>query len=138
MSVKYSVVALKNPHRISEPAKFYAKSQAYGNLSLETICENVSHSGSIVRGDVLAVSDGLIFQMIAGLRTGQIVELGDFGHFQIQLKSQGSEVSTDFNSSNISKARIQFRPGKMLQNMLKTLEFSQVAQLPKKQPIANA
>ena len=66
MSVKYSVVALRNPRRISEPPKFYAKAQAHGNISLETICENVSHAGSIIRGDVLAVSDGLIFQMIAG------------------------------------------------------------------------
>jgi len=138
MSVKYSVVAMRNPSRITEPAKFYAKAQAYGNLPLETICDNVSHSGSVVRGDVLAVSDGLIFQMIAGLRAGQIVELGDFGHFQIHVKSNGAEVAKEFTASNISKAKIQFRPGKMLQNMLKTLEYTQVAQLPKKEVIDNA
>lgn len=135
MSVKYSVVALHNPSRLAEPRKFYAKAQAYGNLPLETICENVSHSGSIVRGDVLAVSDGLIFQMITGLRAGQIVELGDFGHFQVQVQSTGAEVAKEFTATNISKAKIQFRPGKMLQNMLKTLEYSQVAQLPKKEPV---
>lgn len=132
MSVKYSVVALRNPRKISEPPKFYAKAQAHGNISLETICENVSHAGSIIRGDVLAVSDGLIFQMIAGLRAGQIVELGDFGHFQVHVQSSGAETSKEFTSSNISKAKIQFRPGKMLQNMLKTLDYSQVSQLPKK------
>lgn len=138
MSVKYSVVALHNPRRITEPKKFYAKAQAYGNLPLEEICNNVSHSGSIIRGDVLAVSDGLIFQMIAGLRAGQVVELGDFGHFQVQVQSNGAETAKEFTASNISKAKIQFRPGKMLQNMLKTLEYSQVAQLPKKQSITNS
>lgn len=135
MSVKYSIVALHNPSKLTEPRKYYAKAQAYGNLPLETICENVSHSGSIVRGDVLAVSDGLIFQMIAGLRAGQIVELGDFGHFQVQVQSAGAETAKEFTATNISKAKIQFRPGKMLQNMLKTLEYSQVAQLPKKEPV---
>ena len=138
MSVKYSVVPMKNPSRISEPAKFYAKAQAHGNMPLESICESISHSGSVIRGDVLAVSDGLIFQMIAGLREGKIVELGDFGHFQVQVRSTGAETSKEFTASNISKANIQFRPGKMLTNMLKTLEYTQVAQLPKKEVKAEA
>jgi len=109
MSVKYSVVAMHNPRQLAEPRKFYAKAQAYGNMPLDTICDNVSHAGTIVRGDVLAVSDGLIFQMMAGLRAGQIVELGDFGHFQVQVRSEGAEEAKGFTASNIKKAKIQFR-----------------------------
>ena len=138
MSVKYSVVALHNPSKLSEPKKFYAKAQAYGNLPLEEICDNVSHSGTIIRGDVLAVSDGLINQMIAGLRAGKIVELGDFGHFQVHVQSNGAETAKEFTASNIKAARIQFRPGKMLTNMLKILDYNQVAQLPKKQATTGA
>ncbi len=135
MSVKYSVVGLRNPRQLTEPRKFYAKAQAYGKLPLDEICDNVSHSGTIIRGDVLAVSDGLINQMISGLRAGKIVELGDFGHFQVQVQSQGAETAKEFTASNIKKAKIQFRPGKMLCNMLKILDYNQVAQLPKKQII---
>lgn len=132
MSVKYSITALRNPRKISDPAKYYAKAQADGHLPLETICDNVSHAGSVVRGDVLAVSDGLIHQMISGLKEGKIIDLGDFGHFQVQLQSDGAETEKEFTASNISKATIQFRPGKKLAEMLKTLQYQQVAKLPVK------
>lgn len=132
MSVKYSVVLRKNPSKIDDAGKFYAHAQAAGDLDLETICDNISHSGSVIRGDVLAVSDGLIFQMISGLKQGKIVQMGDFGHFQIQVKSNGTEDEKSFVASNITSARIQFRPGKKLKSMLKALEYSQVKKRPKR------
>lgn len=132
MSVKYSVVAMRNPHSPSEPKKFYAKAQAAGGLHIDEICDNVSHSGSIIRGDVLAVTDGLIFEMIRGLRAGKIVDLGDFGHFQMQVKSRGTDTEKEFTAANIKTARIQFRPGKLLTNMIATASYNQVPQLPKK------
>lgn len=132
MSVKYSVVALRNPKNPSDPKKFYAKAQASGALHIDEICTSVAHSGSIIRGDVLAVSDGLIFEMIRGLAAGKIVDLGDFGHFQMQVSSKGAATEKEFNTTNIKKAKIQFRPGKLLTNMIATLAYNQVAQLPKK------
>lgn len=132
MSVKYSIAGLRNPRKSSEPPKYYAKAQASGRLLLESICDNISHAGSVIRGDVLAVSDGLIFQMMAGLKEGRIVELGDFGHFQVQVQSKGAETEKEFTSSNITKASIQFRPGKKLVEMLKTLQYQQVSKLPVK------
>lgn len=132
MSVKYSVVAMYNPHSPSEPKKFYAKAQAAGDLHIDEICNSVSHSGSIIRGDVLAVTDGLIFEMVRGLAAGKIVDLGDFGHFQMQVSSRGAETEKEFTASNIKKARIQFRPGKLLTNMIATASYNQVPQLPKK------
>lgn len=132
MSVKYSVAALRNPRKSSDPPKFYAKAQADGHLTLETICDNVSHAGSVIRGDVLAVSDGLIHQMMAGLKEGRIVDLGDFGHFQVQLQSNGAETEKEFTANNISKGTIQFRPGKKLVEMLKTLQYQQVPKKPVK------
>lgn len=132
MSVKYSIAALRNPRKMSDPPKYYAKAQADGHLPLETICEAVSHAGSIIRGDVLAVSDGLIHQMVAGLKEGKIIELGDFGRFQVQLQSNGSETEKEFTAGNISKATIQFRPGKKLVEMLKILQYQQVPKKPVK------
>ena len=60
------------------------------------------------------------------------MELGDFGHFQVQVQSAGAETEKEFTSSNITKASIQFRPGKKLVEMLKTLQYQQVSKLPVK------
>ncbi len=132
MSVKYSLAFLRNPLKQDEMARYYAKAQSSGNLSIEKICKIISHSGTAIRGDILAVSDGLIHEMIEGLSEGMVVELGDFGHFQVQVSSNGADTKKEFNSGNIRKGKIQFRPGPLLKEMLKTLEYEKVDKLPVK------
>ncbi len=128
MSVKYSLALMgTKPGDKTAPKKYYAKAQSAGALSIDNICTAVSHSGTIVRGDVLAVSDGLIHEMVQGLRDGKVVELGDFGHFQIQVSSTGAETEKEFTVTNIKSASIQFRPGRMLTDMLKALQYQRVA-----------
>ena len=129
MSVKYSLahMSTKPGDKTCTEKKYYAKSQSASRLNIERICSNITHFGTDIRGDVLSVTDGLLHEMIRGLEDGQIVELGDFGHFQIQLRSEGTEKEKEFTAANIRKATIQFRPGPMLVKMLKGLTYERVA-----------
>ena len=132
MAVKFSVVAKKNPSRITEPAKFYAQAQGYGEMSFDLICKDVDSRCTATRADVAAVLNALITTMELSMVKGEIIRLGDFGTFQVALSSAGAATEKEFHSSMIKKSRIAFRPGKLLTNMLKTLDYSQVAKLPVK------
>ena len=48
------------------------------------------------------------------LAAGKIVKMENFGTFQIQICSTGTEAKKEFTASNITAAHIQFRPGKMV------------------------
>lgn len=130
MSVKYSLAQLKSKpgDKTSTEKKYYAKAQSAGTQNIDKICKSISHSGTAIRGDVLAVSDGLIHEMTEALNEGLIVELGDFGHFQVQVGSTGTATEKEFTSANIRNANIQFRPGPLLVEMLKGLKYERVAQ----------
>ncbi len=135
MSVKFSVVPRKNPSKITEPAKYYAQAQGFGEMDFDSICEDVDSRCTATKADVTAALNGVLTTMKQSLAKGEIVRLGDFGTFQIALSSTGAVTEKEFNSSLIKKARISFRPGKLLTNLLKVLDYSQVAKLPVKEPV---
>jgi nucleoid DNA-binding protein len=57
------------------------------------------------------------------LSEGRIVRFGDFGSFSISLSSEGAETADKFNSSMIKGAKIAFRPGIDLKEMLAIMKF---------------
>ena len=135
MSVKFSVVPRKNPSKITEPAKYYAQAQGFGEMDFDSICEDVDSRCTATKADVTAALNGVLATMKQSLAKGEIVRLGDFGTFQIALSSTGAVTEKEFNSSLIKKARISFRPGMLLTNLLKVHDYSQVAKLPVKEPV---
>ncbi|WP_321438497.1 HU family DNA-binding protein [uncultured Bacteroides sp.] len=135
MSVNFSVVPKKNPSKTAEPAKFYAQAQGHGEMGFDAICEDVDSRCTAAKADVTAALNGVLTTMKLFLGKGEIIRLGDFGTFQVALSSHGATTEKEFNSSMIRKARISFRPGKLLTNMLKTLEYSQVPKLSVKPPV---
>ncbi|MGX6991514.1 HU family DNA-binding protein [Pseudolactococcus reticulitermitis] len=58
-----------------------------------------------------------------------MVRLSDFGRFNVSLKLIRPESQAAFTSKNIEKAKINFRPGKDLQDMLKTLPIKKCHKL---------
>jgi len=132
MSVKYSIVERKDPRNEDAPFKFYAHAQADGETDFDDLCEDVSSRCTATKADIGASIDGALVSIQKALRNGEIVRFGNFGSFQIGLRSKGAETEKMFNTGFIRGAKISFRPGKMLVNMLKTLDYAQVSQLPVK------
>lgn len=113
MSVNYSL-ALMSSKPGDENAKklYYAKAQASGEVTMDEMAEDISYATSLTDGDVLNAIRALIKQVNRHLAAGKIVRLENFGTFQLQLCSEGSETTKGFTSTNITGAHIQFRPGK--------------------------
>lgn len=115
MSVNYSLALMSTkPGDDSAPKKYYAKSQASGEITMDEMAEEISYATSLTDGDVLNVTRAIIHQLNKNLAAGKIVRLENFGSFQLQLQSEGSETEKTFTTNNITGASIQFRPGKVI------------------------
>lgn len=124
MAVTYQLEQRENKLTETGGKKFYARCVKTGVMTFDNICAIIADRGTATKGDALVVIDGFLHTMLQGLREGRIIDLNDFGRFQISVSSKGSEKSEEFNPALITRSRILFRPGKSLRDMLKTLQFA--------------
>ena len=84
------------------------------------------------RADVMAVLIALEDTIVEGLERGEIVRLGEIGSFQIGLRGKGAVSEEEYSASLIRKAKVNFRPGVALTEVLSGLSFAKVGKLPLK------
>lgn len=89
MAVKYNVIERKNLLKPTEAPKFYASAKADGEVSFKSLAKEIASAGSTVSDpDVLAVFNDLTKVLAKYLVEGRILKFGDFGNFQLTLKSE--------------------------------------------------
>ncbi|MBE0650640.1 MAG: HU family DNA-binding protein, partial [Bacteroidales bacterium] len=77
----------------------------------------------VSRTDVYAVIMGLLETVADELADGNTVSLGKLGTFTVNLKSDSAETADAVTAATIKGAKIVYRPGAELKDMLKTLKF---------------
>lgn len=126
-TVTYSVVGRVNPaDRESGEVKYYAQSQARGEMGIREISERIHQMCTVTRADVMAVLTGLEEIVSEGLQGGEIVRLGELGSLQLSLSGQGSDTEDTYSDSLIEKVRVLFRPGLLMQEAINNLAFEKV------------
>ena len=125
-SVTYSVVPRTKPGEKNDPPKFYAQAQARGDISLREMAERIQSTCTVHKSDVYAVLVALEDVVSDAIQNGEIVRLGDLCTLQVGLSGKGSLTEEDYNDTLIKRAKINFRPGKVLASALETSKFSKV------------
>lgn len=131
-NVTYSVVPRRNLLKKDEPVKYYAQAQASGEVEVKEMAKRIEKACTVTRADVMAVLIALEDTIVEGLERGEIVRLGEIGAFQIGLRGKGAEVEEDYDVSLIRKAKVNFRPGTALTDILPGLSFAKVSKLIRK------
>ena len=125
-SVTYSVSPRVNPRDKDAAPKYYAQAQARGDVNIRDMAARIQSTCTVTKADVYAVLVALEDVIVEALQNGEIVRLGELGTFQLSLSGKGAATEEDFDTSLIKKARINFRPGLTLADMLGSLSFSKV------------
>jgi predicted histone-like DNA-binding protein len=123
MSINYNVVARVNPLKREETPKFYATFNSKGKRNLRYIAQRISDKSTLNIIDVKAVLEGLLQVIPEEINDGYIVELEEFGNFGVTCSSSPSATEEEVTASNIEKVNLQFRPGKLIKNVLENAEF---------------
>ena len=126
-SVTYSVVPRINPREKDEAPKYYAQAQARGDINIRDMAERIQASCTVHKSDVYAVLVALEDVVAEAIQNGEIVRLGDLCTLQVSLSGKGALTEEDYTTDLIKRAKINFRPGRVLSNALASLSFSKVA-----------
>ena len=100
-----------------DKVKTYAMARSSNYCDMDKLCELISSRSAMSSADVKAILDSLNWAMSLELRSGGIVQVGEFGSFRLSIRSKGAETADAFNASLIKKARVIFSPGTSLRWM---------------------
>ena len=124
MPVKYNLSEKGNPGKPEAPKKFYANAKSTGEVTFRSLSKEIAGASTTVSDtDVMAVLNDLTKVLSRHLSDGRIVRFGDFGSFQVSISSEGAEKAEKFSASMIKGAKILFRPGVDLRDMLATVKY---------------
>ncbi len=116
--------------------KTFGVAKSSGYCDMAKLCELISNRSAMSSADVKAILDSLNWAMGLELRSGNIVQVGEFGNFRLSISTKGASTEDKFSATNIKKARIVFFPGSSLRwsNFLTTFEEDDVKVVEKKEP----
>ena len=126
-SVTYSVVPRLNPRDKDASPKYYAQAQARGDVSLRDMASRIQATCTVHKSDVYAVLVALEDVVSEAIQNGEIVRLGDLCTLQVSLSGKGALTEKDYDTALIKRAKIIFRPGKVLSEALSSLAYTKVA-----------
>ena len=127
MSIKYKTIARKNLQKPADPVKYYAIASSSGRTDIDKLSRLIANNSTVSRTDVYAVIMGLLETVTEELGDGNTVSLGKLGSFSVNVKSDAAETADAVTAATIKGAKIVYRPGTELKNMLKTLKFEKKA-----------
>lgn len=88
----------------------YAKPVVLEIISTRQLAEEISHSTTVTRADVMAVLAELGVRVKDHLLTSQAVKLDELGIFKPALKSKAEAKADDFGAKNIYRTLIKYIP----------------------------
>ena len=121
--MKYHLIERHNPRNLEDPKKFYANKVTRSTVSMRELAKDISDISTVSIVDVTAVIESMLQLLPKYLTAGDIVQLREFGSFNLKISSSGADTEEDFDKSFIRGVKLAFHPGKELSNALKTVDF---------------
>lgn len=129
MTIKYTVASYRVP-AYPDRINYYPRFVSSGQVGPREIAEDIARISTVSPADTFAVLEALLQVLPGYLADGRVVQLGDLGSFRLAIQAQGSEKSENVTPDKIKRCRIHFRPGRLLQKILKTARYQRYNQIP--------
>lgn len=125
MAIKYNVVEKPQPGVAGGGIKkWYAIVKTDGELTIDELTKAIEKFSTLSEADIRAVIIALENVIIRELTNGKIIRLDKLGSFYPSLSSLGAATEAEFNVSLIKSAKVNYRPGKRINDALKTATFT--------------
>lgn len=122
MAVPYIVIEQENPGNRNEMI-YFARTISDGTIDIDELIRQLEKMSTLSGADIQAVIYGLVKLASHHLSNGKIVELGALGTFRITINSEGRPSEEEVDEDSIRRARVTYRPGKLIRRMLKRITF---------------
>jgi predicted histone-like DNA-binding protein len=128
MAVQYVLNQRVNPRDITAPKKYYAQAKSKNEQTTRQLATEISKRSGLSVPDVMAVIESFIDLIPEKIADGNIVRIGEFGSFNLSISSEGTERPEDFTASMIRSNSMNFRPGKIVQQVLNNVEYKKASE----------
>lgn len=128
MAINYSLTQRVNPKDPAAARKFYAIAKSSGEETTRQLATEISKRTNLSSAEVYAIIEAFIDLIPERIADGKIVRLGDFGSFNVTISSEGTEKPEDFNATLIKSNSLNFRPGKLVQKVLDTVDYLKIGE----------
>ncbi len=107
-----------------KPTVYKAQQINYGTLGLDKLVAEIAHAEGVNETQTLSVITALVNRIAHYVELGYGVRVGDLGSFKLQMNAKTAPNLEEANASTIRRFRVNFRPGKKLQDVCKTVTVS--------------
>ena len=105
--------------------RWYARAVVTGHSTQEMLATAISEKTTVTQTDVKAVIDALWREIRERLRQGQIVQLGELGHFQLAIRNNGGSVTKEAWTKDLIKgARVTYHVTKTMKSITEGVSFT--------------
>lgn len=98
---------------------FYGQNVPVEPVTIDQICEEVSHATTVTQADVLAILTELEHQFINLMRGNKSVRFGLLGSFRSTVQSVAARSSAEFTKANLRQIAVRFTPSPTIRYRLK-------------------
>lgn len=128
MAIHYVLMQRVNPKDVTAPRKFYAVAKSTGEETTRQFATEISKRTNLSTAEVFAALEAFLDLIPERISEGKIVRLGELGNFSVSISSDGSEKEEEFNATLINGISLNFHPGKLVQKVLDTVDYTKVAE----------
>lgn len=124
MPIKYKLIEKAEPGVAGGGIKkWYATIVTDGELNVDDLTKQIEKFSSLSEADIRAVIIATENVIQKELSNGKIIRLDKLGSFYPSLSSEGVAEKEDFNVSKIKGVKVNYRPGKRINDALETVTF---------------
>lgn len=125
--INFKLIERANPKDETAARKFYAIAISNKTADLRMVADRISRETNFSTAEVMGSIEAFLLVIPKMLEEGYSVKLGEFGSFRMTLSSEGAATKEEFNVSMIKGGNLNFRPGKLFSQILKSIKFSKTS-----------
>lgn len=127
MPIKYNVIEKPEPGVTGGGTKkWYASVKTDGETTIDQLTKAIEKFSALSEADIRGVIIALENVIVDEIANGKIIRLDKLGSFYPSLSSGGAATQEEFSVALIKGAKVNYRPGKRIEDALKTATFSKV------------
>lgn len=137
MSAKYKLVKRKDFSKDApeDAIKYFAQLVNNGTVGFEEICGDVAEETALTSADVKSCIDRAAHHIAKNVKEGRLVQMGELGSFLLSGGSKGSATPDTLDAATMmKKPKVQYIPGKLLQDIRGKVNFERVKEKTEKTP----
>lgn len=124
MPIKYKLIEKSQPGVVNGGTKkWYANVYNDGEVTIDDLVKQIEKFSALSEADIRGVVIALENVMQDELANGKIIRMDKLGSFYPSLSSEGVVKPEDFTAANIKSAKVNYRPGKRILDILSTATF---------------